>query len=1008
MGSLTSLLNALHPDQRKRGREFERICKWYLESEPRYADQLCNVWLWDDWPGRWGSDAGIDLIAEHRDGTIWAVQAKAYDPRYRVTKEDIDTFLSESGRPEIGFRLLIATTNRISHHGWKTLTSQEKHVSMLQLSDLEESSLDWPTTPSELRPHRPPKKSPLPHSIEAIENVVKGFQTSDRGQLLMACGTGKTLVGLWVAERLASTRTVVLVPSLSLLSQTLREWADNAQAPFRYLLVCSDESAADEDHLTQHTSELGIPTTTNVDVIRQFLACEEPCVVFCTYQSSLRLAEAFTPGIVGFDLAIADEAHRTAGPVTTFATILHNDKLPARRRLFMTATPRIFSNRDILKARDAEIVIASMDDEMKFGPVFHKLSFGDAIERELLAPYQVAIVGVSDESYRQYTDRATLVAGTNIEITDARSLAGQIAVVKALGKYDIKRMVTFHSRVARAKRFSDTLPGVVEWMPVEEQPSGAVWSCHVSGEMATGERSNRLNRLRTLGASQRGVISNARCLGEGVDLPALDGVAFIEPKSSPVEIVQAVGRAIRKSDEKAVSTILLPVFIGDTEDPDSKLNSGAFKDVWTVIRALCSHDETLAAELTSIRRSLGRLQGHAVLPGRISLDLPVDVGDAFIHAFRLRLIKETTSSWEYAFGLLEQYVEREGTSLVPQAHLEDGYRLGFWIGAQRNKYAANTLSADHRNRLERLPGWTWNAVLDTWLRRFALLQDYVRRTGTSKVPLRYRREEREEIGTWVTDQRVLYKRRALSQFQIDSLEALPHWTWDIREDAWEANFKLLRDFALRHGHTKIPADEPGAGSISLRSWATSQRRKRREGQRLSPDRIKRLEAIPGWDWGKKATAEPYTDDRQDAKWREDFEVCVAWMADNPGREVPNELKVGDLNLFRWVSWQRKRYRQGLLTEERISQLESLEGWAWSVHDRNWALAYERLKAYAAESGHGAPPTGFIAPDGFGLGEWVMEQRTACRQGRLRKERIEALQSVPGWAWQAPRRSRSRT
>ena len=247
-----------------------------------------------------------------------------------------------------------------------------------------------------------------------------------------------------------------------------------------------------------------------------------------------------------FDLVIADEAHRCAGPVSSdFATILDAEAIKARRRLFMTATPRYFTGRVVREAKEADFEVASMDDEAKFGPVFHRLGFAEAIERDLLTDYQVAIIGVDDATYRDWAQRGRFVTLDGTKVTDARTLAGQIGLAKAMRRYDLHRTITFHSRVKRAREFAHSLPEVIAWMPTRQRPKGHLWSDYASGEMPAGQRHVLLQHLGRLDHGERGLLANARCLAEGVDVPTLDGVAFIDPRRSEVDIVQAVGRAIR-------------------------------------------------------------------------------------------------------------------------------------------------------------------------------------------------------------------------------------------------------------------------------------------------------------------------------------------------------------------------------------------------------------------------------------------------------------------------------
>ena len=614
MVTLPALLARLDADERVRGRQWERICAWYLTHDAGYRSLVRRVWLWSEWPGRWGLDAGIDLVAEDVEGRLWAVQAKCYDASYTVTKRDLDTFLSESSRPQFSFRLLIATTDLLSENARRTVEGQEKPVHLRLRGDLERAQIEWPDGPDSLLAPVLPRKQPREHQQQALEAVLTEFSKHDRGQLIMACGTGKTLVGLWTAEALGAARTLVLLPSLSLLAQVLGEWTANASAPFPFLPVCSDPTVRGEDDWVSSTVDLGFPVTTDPAEIAGFLRKRGRRVVFSTYQSSPRIAEAQALGRVpGFDLVIADEAHRTAGPASTeFATILDSSLIKARRRLFMTATPRYFTGRVIKAAEEADLEVASMDDQVRYGPVFHRLSFGEAIGRDLLSDYRVVIVGVDDPTVHQMAEKGRLVRLEGTEgKTDARTLAAHIGLAKAMRRFDLRRTITFHGRVKRARGFAADLPRVIAWMPTDQAPGGVLWAQHVSGDMPIGTRTVRLDRLRHLGADERGVLSNARCLAEGVDVPTLDGVAFIDPKGSQTDIVQAVGRAIRKAPDKTLGTIVLPVFIEHSDDPERALEASAFKPVWSVLRALRDQDEELAEQLDSIRREMGPSGGPA-------------------------------------------------------------------------------------------------------------------------------------------------------------------------------------------------------------------------------------------------------------------------------------------------------------------------------------------------------------------------------------------------------------
>lgn len=984
MANFTELLRRLPALANERGRAFERVCQWYLRNDPVYVQQLRRVWLWDEWPGRFGPDAGIDLVGETHDGDLWAIQAKAYDERYSVTKADVNTFLSESGRAQFAYRLLIATTNLIGVRAEKTLDEQAVPAGVVRLSQLEQSTVDWPNSLDELRPRRSSPKQPFPHTAEAVTAICTGFGRHDRGQLVMACGTGKTLVGLWVSERLACERTLVLVPSLSLLAQTLREWAASATSPFTSLAVCSDPTV-EEDDLVEHTSELGFPTTTDSQTIVTFLAKPGHHVVFATYQSSARLAEASALGAPPFDLAIADEAHRCAGPTgAVFSTIVDATAIHARRRLFMTATPRYFTARVRRAAEGMDLEIASMDDRKHFGPVFHRLSFGEAIARGLLSDYQVVIVGVDDAACRAQAERATLVSAAGLGVTDARSLASQIGLAKTMHDYDLRRVVSFHRRVSSAQAFAQQLPTTVNWMPDDGRPNGKLWAEHVSGAMPSGRRDTLLRRLRELEPDARGLLTNARCLGEGVDVPAIDGVAFVDPRRSPIDITQAVGRAIRRSEEKVKGTVVLPVFVDTASDPEKALESSAYEAVWDVLRALRAHDEVLAEQLDELRRQLGRLGGGALeLPEKLRVDLPVGVDEAFVRAFKVRLVEHTTATWEQWFGMLHTYAQRNGHAKVPVDHTEGTWRLGAWVATQRGLYRDGSLLPDRRSRLESVTGWSWEPAAEQWAEGYAALRAFAEHEGHAAVPKKHV-EAGVNLGTWVQHQRTDYRKASIAPERVALIEAVPGWVWNTKDERWEQGFSLLQRFAAREGHARVPS-EHYESAFPLGHWVLRHRRLYDRGE-LDPVRRARLEGVDGWVWDINA---------------EQWESACALLTDFVEREgharVGKQAVVSGFSLGSWVANQRTAYKNNRITSERVSRLEQLPGWVWNTQDAAWDENFSALSRFAERIGSVEAPKSWVE-DGMRIGWWIGTQRQSFKQGDLAPERAARLSSLPGWSW----------
>jgi superfamily II DNA or RNA helicase len=976
------LLDSLRPG----GRDFEVLCRWILENAPEYRRRVKRVWLWDEWPGRWGRDAGIDLVAEDHEGGLWAIQAKHYHPAYAIKKADLDSFLSESSRPGFTYRLVIASTDHLGPTARRTLDAQEKPVGVLLRSQLDALDADWPVSIARLRPGKVKRKHPRPHQRQAIYDCETGLSSADRGQLVMACGTGKTLVGAFLAEHMSAKRVLVLVPSLSLLSQTLREWATATE--FDYIAVCSDETVAKSEHdaVVASTSELGVPVTTDADRIARFLRRrgDGARVVFSTYQSSAQIAAAQTRGVPTFDLVIADEAHRCAGPQAgVFAAVLDPRRIQAHKRLFMTATPRYFTGRVKREAQEADWEVASMDDEERFGRVLHRLTFARAIEQGLLSDYEVGVVGVSDQEARELAERGAFVSPDGQTVTDARTLAREIGLLRAMAKYDLCRIVTFHSRVSFARRFASSLPLTRQWLPARRRPSGTLWAQHVSGEMTAGERDLRLRQLRAVAGDDRGVLANARCLTEGVDVPTLDGVAFIDPRRSQVDVVQAVGRAIRRAEDKTHGTIVIPVFVTDEDEPESALESSEFDRVWQIVRALRDHDDTLAEQLNELRRELGRTGTLERRPAKIVLDLPTAVGEPFARAFDARLIDTATASWEFWFGLLQAFAAREGHASPPVEQLEAGFRLGRWVTKLRTRHRRGTLSLQRVELLERLPGWTWDAVEAAWRDGFGRLKRFAEREGHA-YPNSKLVEDGFPLGQWVVVRRSSFKRGALRCEWARELESLPGWTWDTREQAWARGFSLLNRFAQREGHARPSTDWIESGS-KLGLWVSARRAAYKRGA-LGADKAALLEALPGWTWNK-----------DDADWEEGFRLLETFVAREGTARVPTKWDENEFRLGTWVAGKRASYRAGQLSSDKAAQLDALPGWSWHTKRDSWEAGYDALVRYTQQHGSATPPAGLVE-SGVRLEHWVGRQRQEARLGRLSPERKRRLERLPGWTW----------
>ena len=635
-------LRSVSYDERDKGDRFERLMQAYLTVEPQYAQLYDAVWMWSDYPQRGTRrDTGIDLVARSRDtGELTAIQCKFFDPSTTVTKPMLDSFLAASsknldGKPEFSARLVISTSDNWGSNAEDAVENQNPPVQRLRVQDLDDSSIDWGqfslNTPGELT--KKAAKQPFPHQELAISKVVTGFETADRGKLIMACGTGKTFTSLKLVEEVVPRGGTVLflVPSISLLSQTLKEWTIESAIPLRSFAVCSDVSVgkrkSDEDI---PVTDLAYPATTNTTKLVQKFA-EIPdgfdgiTVVFSTYQSIDVVAQAQGKGLPEFDLIVCDEAHRTTGVTlageeeSAFVKVHNQDYIKGKRRLYMTATPRIYADASRSKAEEAGAVLTDMDSPEFYGEEFHRLGFGEAVSMGRLTDYKVLVLAV-DESYIS-TRFQRLLADENNELTldDAAKIVGCWNGLSkrsltpeefALDPEPMKRAVAFARNINESKKIANLFERVVE-AEIEaidresDESAGDLLDVevhHVDGTYNVLDRNKELDWLKQdPGAGNARILTNAKVLSEGVDVPALDAVMFLNPRDSVVDVVQSVGRVMRKLEGKKYGYVILPIGVPADMDPATALNDNKkYKVVWQVLQALRAHDERFDAMVNKI------------------------------------------------------------------------------------------------------------------------------------------------------------------------------------------------------------------------------------------------------------------------------------------------------------------------------------------------------------------------------------------------------------------------
>ena len=706
------------PDEQSRGDAFEVFAEAYLATQRKY--DAAQVWPHGSVPldilknlGLTQQDQGVDGVLQTLLGQFNAYQIKFRTGRPSLTWRELSTFIGLADSPHIHSRVLLTNCDELpavlnDRQGFFCIRGAD--LDRLEAGDFRAMEA-WLADAAFIAP----KKSPQPHQTEALDALLPALQTHDRVSAIMACGTGKTLVALWVAENLAFSRSadcpqsaahgqtetldnfhavrdgevlrvgttrapgknpaariLILLPSLALLRQTLHEWLRETHLPsLAYLCVCSDPTVKEGiDALTTQQSDLDFQVSTDTASVRRFLDAPFAGVkmIFSTYQSASVVGAAMQPG-EAFDFAVFDEAHKTAGREgRNFAFALDDKNLSIRKRLFLTATPRHYNPHDRDREGEARLLF-SMDNPAVYGPQAYRLTFAEAARRGIICGYKVIISVITSEMVTNdlLSHGEVLVNGDAVR---ARQVANQIALHDAVEKYGVSKVFTFHKTVASAASFvADGSEGVRTHLPDFK-------TFHVNGTMPTARRERELRDFR---AAARAVVSNARCLTEGVDVPAVDMVAFLSPRRSRVDIVQATGRAMRRSPGKTTGYVLVPLYVELTagETVEAAVNRAQFDEVWEVLQSVQEQDDALAEIIRAMREERGRTKGfddsyfHEV----------VEVCGPSISLDKLRTSITTScvdvlgKSWDEWFGMLQRYKEREGDCLVKAKHIETGFNL---------------------------------------------------------------------------------------------------------------------------------------------------------------------------------------------------------------------------------------------------------------------------------------------------------------------------------------------
>lgn len=678
LNKILELLEKNSESTREKGSKFEILIKNWFLTKKLYADNIKEIWLWDEFPYRdqfGGSDSGIDLVIYNEKDEFVAIQCKFYKQDSEISKSDVDTFISTSAKlfevdgekRKFSGRIFVSTTNKWSKKANNLIENQEINVQRISRDQLENSGVDWSKIYSGKLGKEARRQSKIirEHQKEAIYSVNEYFKENDRGKLIMACGTGKTFTSLKIAENETNKNGLVLflVPSIALLGQALQEWSNDVDIDTKLypICICSDSKISGKkikgDNSIISVVDLASPATTDIEkiIIRldEIKDKKGMKVIFSTYQSIDVIIKAQkellernkTFGI--FDLIICDEAHRTTGVIlkdkdeSNFVKVHKNEFIKAKKRLYMTATPRLYDDSSKSKAKKKNIELCSMDDKNLYGEEIYRIGFGKAVEKGLLTDYKVLILTLNSSQIPKELQSIIANGENEFKVDDATKLIGCInglskqiletgGIVKSTDPEPMKRAVAFCRDIKTSKKITNNLNNYSETyissLKEEAQRKMVdITSKHIDGGMNALERDELLSWLKEdSGDKECRVLTNARCLSEGVDVPNLDAVLFLSSKNSQVDVVQSVGRVMRKAPNKKYGYIIIPVLIPSNKKPEESLNDNeTYKVIWSVLNALRAHDDRFNA-------SVNKIDINKKKPENIIIGTPDNSGSDFV------------------------------------------------------------------------------------------------------------------------------------------------------------------------------------------------------------------------------------------------------------------------------------------------------------------------------------------------------------------------------------------
>lgn len=960
------------------GKLFEYFTKLCFLHDSEFSEEYnCkDIYLYDEIPTDLRQklnlplvEHGIDLLIVDHDEQIIAVQCKFKNDETVKLNWNADKLGNFFGfARNANLHCIFSNSSDITQVA-QNLTDNFKFFSYSHLQNISSATFEKMRTALIGEPIKEIKK-PTPHDYQqdAIDAVVNHFKENERGQLILPCGAGKTFTSLWIKEKLQATNTLVLVPSLALLRQIKSNWNEAYNKKFIRLNVCSEkdiDADIDNDIAITHTYEIPGNVTSDKNLVASFLKKEGDKVIFSTYQSLQVVVDALQllPNL-HFDLIIADEAHKTAGfeDQNKFTLVHNNEKVRGVKRLYMTATPRIASPELKAKHSGRIVFLKDMSNPKVFGKEAYRMTFGTAIEKKILVKYKIIAVGVSDTDLKNYIER-------NIHLTKSESItdyAHNYALNIVMEKYKAFHALTFHSRIKNAVDFAKRHNRLVQ---------DAV-STSISGTQTTSEREKILKAFEI---ADKAVVSNAKCLTEGVDVPVIDVVYYSDPKNSKIDIVQSAGRALRKAKHgnKEWGFIVVPIFHKDRETVEDAIDKSDYRNLITVIRSLCDQDERLVSEINELAWEKDYKRKKPTIQVTFSDDQTdrviqfEEIKEKLKNALFNQVIESLKDSWEIHYKEVEEYFNANGNSNIPARYkTKDGFGLGTWCVSQRVNYNKGLLSDGEIKKLQKLK-FDFDPDKSLFESDFKKLLEYKENNGHVNVPTMG-----STLGRKVNRLRTYYKRGILSQERIERLTEIGFQFIVNDGKSWNQRFDELKDFYEKYGHLNLKE----TGDQGLIQWCYKQRKLKNT---LSIEQLEKLKSID-FDSNFKLI------DREDNFLNRLIQLQEYFLKNNSFFIPENDSENRQLKF--WLGKIRTKYNKGTLSKERESMLNDI-GYSFNeatYEDSLWNEKFKSLQEFHTKFNTFIL---FDKPDYVILNRWIKFQRTLFKQGKLQEEREKKLISI---------------